>query len=993
VLRPVVRSVTRLGAAAQNALEIARFGGLNTDAVTSPYEVVGDVGIARLRRYFGDFAEVPADAPVVVLVPPLMLTAEVWDVSPTTSAVAALAASGISPWVIDFGSPEDVEGGRDRTLADHVVAVSDAIDAIRESTGRDVHLAGYSQGGMFAYQAAALRRSAGLASVIAFGSPVDVHRRVPFGLPEEPVTQAVATLARTLFSGSAVPGWMTRTGFKLLDPVKTVRSRIDFFLQLHDRELLLQREPQRRFLDGGGFIAWPGPALAEFAQQFVAHNRMLSGGFVIDGRLVTLADVTCPVLTFVGLVDEIAPPATVRAIARAAPRAEVHECALTAGHFGLVVGSQATTRTWPTVAAWIHWREALTRAEGRRQAPAPPDGVVPLPTDQAPAPDHDPELHVSHGLQLAAGVGAGVARSVARAVGRGGRTVRAVADEAVELLPRLVRFERVKSDTPISLGLLLDEQAAAAPDAGFFLFQGRGHSYGDAKHRIDSIVRGLVSVGVRQGEHVGVLMGTRPTALALVAALSRLGAVAVLLRPDGALERELELGQVRRVVTDPEHAASAVAVADVPVYVLGGVGAEGSRDLPAGITDMEQIDPAAVALPGWYRPNPGRAEDLAFVLFTGHGDRTRVNRITNRRWSLSAVGTAAAARLSRSDTVYSVTPIHHPSGLLVAIGGAVAGGARLALTRTFDPDTFWDEVRRFGATVVAYTWTLCRALVEAPPSPAERHHPVRLFVGSGMPSGVWRRVLDRFAPAGVLEFYAATEGEAVLGNVAGGKIGAKGRPIPGSAPVAVARYDLTAGRLVEGSDGFAQRCGPDEVGMLLARVDRSRGVVAGSPLRGVFAPGDAWVATGDLFRVDEDGDYWLADHLSAVVHTAAGPVPTVPVEDAFGRCAAIDLPVVYGIRPAAGAPEVLVMAVQVRQGHDLGAEDLTAVARDLAPTARPDLVHVVDGIPLTTWFRPRKVPLRVAGLDGIVLDRPAWRWDATAEGYVPLVAADLGRLA
>src|SRR3712207_8921165 len=44
-----------------------------------------------------------------------------------------------------------------------------------------------------------------------------------------------------------------------------------------------------------------------------------------------------------------------------------------------------------------------------------------------------------------------------------------------------------------------------------------------SKGRIDSIVRGLVSIGVHQGEHVGVLMGTRPSALALVAALNRLG--------------------------------------------------------------------------------------------------------------------------------------------------------------------------------------------------------------------------------------------------------------------------------------------------------------------------------------------------------------------------------------------------------------------------------------------------------------------------------------
>ncbi|NED56394.1 AMP-binding protein, partial [Micromonospora aurantiaca] len=101
--------------------------------------------------------------------------------------------------------------------------------------------------------------------------------------------------------------------------------------------------------------------------------------------------------------------------------------------------------------------------------------------------------------------------------------------------------------------------------------------------------------------------------------------------------------------------------------------------------------------------------------------------------------------LSSSDTVYSITPLQHPSALLMSLGGAVAGGARLALASAYDPETFWDEARRYGVTVASYTWTLLRDLVNAPPNPAERHHAVRLFIGSGMPRGLWRRVEDRFA--------------------------------------------------------------------------------------------------------------------------------------------------------------------------------------------------------------------------------------------------------
>ena len=203
----------------------------------------------RLRRYYPD--EASTAAPQMLLVPPLMLAAEIYDVSPTSSAVGTLHENAVAPWVIDFGAPERERGGLERTLADHVLAVSDAIDRVREHTGRDAHLAGYSQGGMFCYQAAAYRRNEGLASLVTFGSPVDTRLGMPLGLPEQ-VAVELAEVIAFAFRGGGVPPWFSRYGFRLLDPVKSVRNRLEFLLQLHDREALLPRERQRRFLEGRG---------------------------------------------------------------------------------------------------------------------------------------------------------------------------------------------------------------------------------------------------------------------------------------------------------------------------------------------------------------------------------------------------------------------------------------------------------------------------------------------------------------------------------------------------------------------------------------------------------------------------------------------------------------------------------------------------------------------------------------------------------------------
>ncbi|WP_127784507.1 AMP-binding protein [Rhodococcus sp. X156] len=960
----------RLGSSVLNGLEVLRLGGLDTEDESAPYEVVTERRNFRLRHYF-PAADDARDRPVALLVPPMMLDAGVFDVSHSSSAVTVLDSLGIDTWVIDFGAPDREEGGLERNLTDHVLAINEAVDLVCEAVGHDISLAGYSQGGMFCYQAAAYRRSKNLVSVVTFGSAVDTRPIIDhFGLPEDLTLRAAGFLAEHVFPRHQVPAWLSNTGFRLLDPVKSVRSQVEFVLQLHDREALLPRERQRRFLGGEGFVAWSGPAVAELLTQFVVQNRMLEGGFVIDEESVTLADITCPVFAVVGTADSIAPAAACRAIGHAAPQAEVHEMPIRAGHFGLVVGSASNTVVWPTVAGWLHW----LAGQGPR-----PQAVAELGSENPRS--HGPSV-LTQGVNLVADVGLGTSRSLVSAATRSARLVAELGGEAFSQLPRLARLEQITPRTRISMASLLDEQADRAPEDVCFMFAGRAHTHGKVKERIDNVVRGLLSTGVRQGEHVGVLMETRPSAFTVLAALSRVGAVAVMLRPDGDTAKEAKLGGITRVIADPELASHAVAAEIGPVYVLGGGGDPRELD---GVIDMERIDPAAVTVPSWYRPNLGRAADLAFILFTGSPAQTRVRRISNHRWALSAFGTASSASLSPVDTLFCLTPLHHPSGLMTTLGAALASGSRIAFTTGFDPATFWEEVRRYGVTVVSYTWTMLHALVEAPVQPGEAYHPVRLFLGSGAPRGLTRRLTERFAPAKVVEFYATTEGEAILVNRRATKPGSMGRALPGTARLRVAAYDVDRNAFIEDERGYARQAGTDEIGMLLARADNAMDAITDSPLRGVFAREDAWHATGDLFWVDADGDHWLVDNVATLMRTSHGVVFQLPVQYALSDTWGVDLCATYPVPSPVDGEVYAVAAVTLRHGRELTTQDVTAALSSLAPHLRPDLVHVVDSVPTTTVYRLDTTELRSAGLP-----KPGpttWWHDPRKNAYVPLTAA------
>lgn len=498
----------------------------------------------------------------------------------------------------------------------------------------------------------------------------------------------------------------------------------------------------------------------------------------------------------------------------------------------------------------------------------------------------------------------------------------------------------------------------------------------------------------------------------------------MLLSPESTrvtLEQAVALAGMQFLITDPENAAEARAAFKGPVLSLGGFGQK--RALPDGVLDMEAIDPDTVTLPSGFVPDDARAGDLAMIIFTaGRREIPKPARITNRRWAFSALGAAAGCALTTSDTVYCCLPLHHAAGMLVAVGGALVGGSRLALSPRFDVASFGSDIHRYGASVVFYAGEMLRDVVDAPRGPLDGSLPVRLFAGSGMRIDVWRRLKDRFPRASVLEFYASTEGNAVLANPSGKKIGSLGKSLPGSADLALLSWDFEAndgaGDFLRDERGNLMVAGRGEPGVLVAQIDPWHPMTGfdgyasatgnedesvARLLRGVFDEGDAWFVTGDLMRVDADGNFWFVDRLADVVRTQRGVLSTIEVEDALVGCSGVARAVAYGAEGPAGAlgrvgrrtgvgearrregarsaePTHLIAALVLRGALDLDA--LSAeIERALPSHKRPRYLRIVPSIPLTDGYRPRKASLRKLGLSprtGDVL----CELDAKGERYV-----------
>ena len=178
--------------------------------------------------------------------------------------------------------------------------------------------------------------------------------------------------------------------------------------------------------------------------------------------------------------------------------------------------------------------------------------------------------------------------------------------------------------------------------------------------------------------------------------------------------------------------------------------------------------------------------------------------------------------------------------------------------------------------------------------------------------------------------------------------------------------------------------------MLLVTAERDT-VGTLTPLRSVFARDDSWLETGDLFRRDADGDYWLVDHVPALIRTASGVVPSGPIQDALARIDAVALAVAYGVRAESGS-QIPCAAVTLRKGVELTPRDLEHALADLGDGGIPWVVRVVEEIPLTTWYRPQTGPLREQGLPAPTVPPTSWYWDPRTGGYRKLSKAATDRL-
>jgi crotonobetaine/carnitine-CoA ligase len=505
----------------------------------------------------------------------------------------------------------------------------------------------------------------------------------------------------------------------------------------------------------------------------------------------------------------------------------------------------------------------------------------------------------------------------------------------------------------------LERHARTKPDEIFAAFEGGERwTFAQTLEQVASVAGNLYELGVRQHDHVVLLLPTCPLALSVMFAINYLGAVYVPVNPalkGSSLEHVLHNAGARLAIVHDGvfDRVLAAAPATLNTVIRSSDAAVELRDRVTryGISAlMKRANPPPAPL------QPIRPFDTQSIIYTSGTTGRSKGVLSSYMHAFSCVGPDAWNCLTPGDRQMVHMPIFHIGGAFIATVSLCVGSS-IGVVSHFRTEAFWDQVRELEITSAFLLGAMATFLLKQPPSPRDRDHKLRMvFIVPLGQSG--RRFHERFGVDFFTLFNMTEICTPLISRNNPTKDNICGRPRAGVEVRLVDEHDCIV------NDGT--------VGQLILRTEAPWAMNHGynaNPQATSDAWRNGWFHTGDLFFRDADGDYHFVDRLKDAIRRRGENISSYEIEvellshPAVREAAVIPVPsefsedeVMVVVAPAAGAsiePEEIIRHLQPRVAHHM----------------IPRYVRIVDELPKTPTAKVEKHVLRAEGITGETWDR------------------------
>ena len=504
----------------------------------------------------------------------------------------------------------------------------------------------------------------------------------------------------------------------------------------------------------------------------------------------------------------------------------------------------------------------------------------------------------------------------------------------------------------ISLGEALRNSSEAYTTRPFITRAETGETltYAEFNQLTNQIAHGLTAYGIERGDYVGIMLANGIPFLAASYAMKKIGAVEVSINNTMRglpLMRMINLTSCQTLITSARFLDSLAVIMPELTNLTCLIMVDGLDDaqvcfpektiLPFNSIISESKSEATQPIPD---------DETAVILFTsGTTGISKGCAIPHRSSVRAAESMIEAFNLTENDCVYAPYPLFHVGAAQYDVLPAIMVGGRVILRDGFSLSNFWPEVCRYGATWFMALGSVQPLLWAQKPSPEETAHTIRFFWGTPLP-------IDHKA------FEARFNVKVVRGGGYGSTdAGSVALPMwdkPGAGKV-LDRYEVA---IVDERDDILPQ---GKVGELVIR-PKEPAIMAseyiGMPERTLKAWRNLWFHTGDLARLDEDGDlYWVA-RISERIRVKGEMVSGYEIEEGILTHPAVEDCAVIGISDGHGEEEVKAFVI-LQPNETLTLTELQSYCRpNMSRFMIPSALEILTEMPRTPTGKPAKAELR-----------------------------------
>lgn len=278
---------------------------------------------------------------------------------------------------------------------------------------------------------------------------------------------------------------------------------------------------------------------------------------------------------------------------------------------------------------------------------------------------------------------------------------------------------KIVRENKVSWGTIVESNAEKYSDNIAIKFEDITLTFKEFNEWVNRYANYFISLGLKKGDVVELMMMNRPEFLVIYTALGKIGTVSSLINTElreKSLVHCLKLNPSDVFIVD-ERCFNAFNNVKSNLNLrkeqkLLFLPDQDQIPIPDGFIDLSQVVKDFSTDNPLTTSNIKPSDHIAHVFTSGTTGLPKASILAHLRMvgSYYLFG-LLLGELTPDDIMYVPLPLYHTTGLCAGWAAAFGAGSTTAIRRKFSVTYFWDDIRKFKATTFSYIGELCRYLL------------------------------------------------------------------------------------------------------------------------------------------------------------------------------------------------------------------------------------------------------------------------------------------